>query len=156
MPQCETKYFGSLDYEDDSIVEFPAGLPGFETEKQFLLIDRPDLRPLAFLQSVATTALCFPTLPVLTVDADYQLELGETEQKTLGLPKRPAIGKEAGCFVIMNLRETGVMVNLLAPLVLNLKTRQAMQVIVADHGYSHEHPLAAFGNEAKSNMPLVN
>ena len=46
---------------------FPEGLPGFERERRFLPLEMPDQHPLVFLQSAATPALCFVTLPVLAV-----------------------------------------------------------------------------------------
>ncbi len=147
MPRCKTKYFGELDYDDQSIVQFPAGMPGFDNEKQFVLIDRADLKPLVFFQSLTTPELCFPTLPVLVVDPNYRLEMAEGDREVLGLMKRPAIGQDVGCFVILNLRESGTVVNLLAPLVIDLKTRRGMQTIVSECGYSHEHP---FGSQTQA------
>jgi flagellar assembly factor FliW len=142
MPQCETKYFGELGYYSQSIIEFPEGLPGFEGERTFILIDRPDLKPLVFVQSLVTPGLCFLTLPVLVAARDYRLEMTEANRRSLGLPDKPAIGRDVACFAIVNLRETGTFVNLLAPLVIELKTRRALQAIV-ESGYSHEHPLGA-------------
>jgi flagellar assembly factor FliW len=37
--------------------------------------------------------------------------------------------------------------NLLAPIVVNLKTHRAIQAIQADSGYSHQHPLLAAARE---------
>ena len=67
MPTIRTKQFGSIDYDDADIFEFPAGLPGFEAEQRFLCIERPALRPVAFLQSVTNPELCFITLPARSV-----------------------------------------------------------------------------------------
>ena len=67
MPTIRTKKFGSIDYDDADIFEFPAGLPGFEAEQRFLCIERPALRPVAFLQSVSNPELCFITLPARSI-----------------------------------------------------------------------------------------
>ncbi len=143
MPRCETKYFGELEYHDQSVVEFPDGIPGFEGERQFVLIEKPDLKPLVFVQSLATPELCFLTLPILTVSPDYRLEMAEAGRDALGLPRRPVIGRDVACLAIVNVRESGTVVNLLAPLVIDLRTRRAVQAIGPECSYSHEHPLEA-------------
>lgn len=153
MSRCETKYFGELEYEPQAVVEFREGIPGFEQERQFLLIERPDLKPLVFLQSLATPGLCFLTLPILGVSPDYQLEMTAADRDHLAGKRKPAIGRDVACLAIVNLRESGTVVNLLAPLVIDLKTRQAVQAIVSEHGYSHEHPLAAGTPAAAETSP---
>jgi flagellar assembly factor FliW len=52
MPSVDTKYFGSLEYREESVYEFPHGLPAFENETMFVLIEQPENRPLVFLQSL--------------------------------------------------------------------------------------------------------
>ncbi len=144
MPQCKTRYFGELGYDGPAAVEFREGIPGFENETQFLLIERPDLKPLVFMQSLATPGLCFMTLPILTVAADYRLEMADADSSALDLPPQPVIGRDVACLVIANLRENGtVTVNLLAPLVIDLKTRRAVQAILSESGYSHEYEVPA-------------
>jgi flagellar assembly factor FliW len=145
MPLCKTKYFNELEYQDQARVEFQAGLPGFESERQFILIERPDLKPLVFVQSLATPDLCFLTLPVLTLEPDYRLAMSDADRQALGLRRPPAIGRDVACLAILNVRESGTVVNLLAPLVIDLRTQRAVQAIVSEGGYSHEHPLGTEG-----------
>lgn len=143
MPQCETKYFGQIEYLPQAVVEFRKGLFGFEQERQFLLIDRQDLKPLIFLQSLATPGLCFLSLPIRVISPDYQLEMTAEDRDRLALKRKPEIGRDVACLAIVNLRESGTVVNLLAPLVIDLETQHAIQAIVSGQGYSHEHPFYA-------------
>jgi len=85
MPTIRTKQFGSIDYDDADIFEFPAGLPGFEAEQRFLCIERPALRPVAFLQSVSNPELCFITLPARSVDPGYEVSIASEELQVLGV-----------------------------------------------------------------------
>lgn len=140
MSQCQTKYFGEVEYGRGAVVKFRAGLPGFEDEKRFILIDRPDLKPLIFVQSLKTAELCFPTLSVLSLAADYQLEMEEEDRKALGFSANPVIGKDVACLAVVNIRETEAVANLLAPLVIELKTRRAVQAVTGG-GYSHAQPI---------------
>ncbi len=140
MLSCETKYFGVLPYEPSAVLEFPEGLPAFEDEHRFILIDRQDLKPLVFLQSLDSPGLCFLTVPVGVVAADYSLELAE-ENTALSVPRKPEIGKDVACLVIVTLRPTGPTANLLAPVVIDLKNLRAIQAVMPGSSYSIQHPL---------------
>jgi len=143
MPYFETQNFGTVDYEGNSILEFPQGLPGFEERRRFVALTFPDTKPLVFLQSLEDRNLCFITLPVLTIDRQYRLEVGEEDLARLDLaPERqPRIGEQVACLAVVTLQETGPTANLLAPIVINLGNLKAVQAIAPDSGYSHQHAL---------------
>ena len=144
MPHLKTKYFGELAYDADSILQFPAGIPGFENERSFLLIEQDHTRPLAFMQSAVTPDLCFLALPVQAVSPDFRLRLAAEERAELLLPpgRQPAIGKDVLCLALVTLGENGSpTTNLMAPIVVNLKNRKAVQSIQLDSGYSLRQPL---------------
>ena len=54
MLECHTKDFEIVEYTEDSVIRLPNGLPGFEHEREFVLIDQPLNRPLVFVQSLRT------------------------------------------------------------------------------------------------------
>lgn len=143
MPLCPTKYFGPAEYDEQDVVCFPVGLPGFEEERRFLPLNLPGHEPLIFLQSLATADLCFVTLPVLAAQPDYRLDVAEQDLETIGLdPKRqPKIGTEALCLTVLTIAENETTANLLAPLLINLKNRDAVQAVAAGLQYSHRHPI---------------
>jgi flagellar assembly factor FliW len=99
-------------------------------------------RPMVFLQSLEDPEVCFLTMPVRAVDAGYRLELGEADRELLGLARRPRIGREALCLVIVTVDATRITANLLAPVVVNLSNRRGAQAILAESEYSHQHVLA--------------
>ena len=61
----ETKNFGKLSFEPESELEFPSGLPGFESRKRFVAVTFVESDPLVYLQSLEDPALCFITMPIL-------------------------------------------------------------------------------------------
>lgn len=152
MPQIATKYFGLIDYSDDTVLQLPNGVPAFEDQKRFVAIEQPATSPLVFFQSLDRQDVCFVTLPVLTIDRDYQLGICAEDLITLGLSpgRQPEIGTEAGCFAIVSVTENRPpTANLLAPIVVNLTTRTTVQAIRLDDRYSHQHPIAAPVGEAE-------
>jgi flagellar assembly factor FliW len=144
MPKCQTRNFGRLEYREDSILHFPAGLPGFDEEKDFVLVEQPTTKPLAFVQSLSRADLCFIALPVLVADPQYRLSIAPEDLQTLGLPadRQPSIGADVLCLAIVSTpKDEPATANLLAPVVVNLKTRISLQAIQIDAPYSHQHPL---------------
>jgi flagellar assembly factor FliW len=144
MPALLTKYFGSVEYRADDVLQFRAGLPGFEEQSQFLAIEPPADAPLTFLQSVRLPDLCFLALPMQAVDPDYQLGITREDLESLGLDatRQPRIGAEIRCFAVIVVAENGhISANLLAPLIVNPANRLGVQAIRIDTVYSHQHPL---------------
>ncbi|HVN05710.1 MAG TPA: flagellar assembly protein FliW [Bryobacteraceae bacterium] len=145
MPSIRTKCFQQVEYTDASLYQFPCGLPGFEQERAFVFLNRPDSHPLLFMQSTQTPELCFILLPVFAVDPNYQLFLDEEALAQLQLPLtvQPKIGTDILCAVIVCTRgnQEPPTVNLLAPIVVNLRDRAGAQIIQTQSGYSHQHPL---------------
>jgi len=142
MPSVETKYFGVLPYAGESVFEFPLGLPAFEDQKAFVLIEEPESSPLVFLQSLSRANLCFLAFPILVVDRDYQLAIAPEDLEALELEtaRTPALGVDVAVLALISLSaEFVATANLMAPVVLNLKTRRALQAIRRDRAYSHEH-----------------
>jgi flagellar assembly factor FliW len=144
MPFLETQNFETIEYQENSTLDFPHGLPGFEERRRFVVLTFPDSEPLVFLQSLDDRRLCFVTLPVLSIDRHYRLELGEEDLARLGLApeQRPRIGKEVACLAVLTLQESGPTANLLAPIVINIANLKAVQAIVPESGYSHQHVLS--------------
>ena len=142
-PTISTR-FGELAYSAGACLEFPAGLPGFEDEHHFVLIEEPSQRPLVFLQSVATPELCFTTVPVHVIDAAYQVQVNREDLERLGLPpaRQPDTEREVACLaIICAAGEQAPTANLLGPVVVNRQTRIAVQAIREDSRYSARHPL---------------
>jgi flagellar assembly factor FliW len=146
MPRIQTKCFGELEYSPDSVFDFPNGIPGFEAEHAFVFLERPDAQPLLFMQSLIRPEVCLILLPVLAADRSYKLRLSEEDLAALQLPpaRQPRIGKDVLCAVPVCAGDDErpvPTVNLLAPILVNLKQRIGIQGIQTRSGYSHRHPL---------------
>jgi flagellar assembly factor FliW len=151
MAKCLTKSHGEIEYSEDVVMHFSEGLFGFESETRFLPIEVPALHPLLFLQSVDRQGLCFITLPILVIDPFYRLNLSPSDLELAGLPtgRQPAIGEDVLCLAILTLhKDAPATANLIAPLVMNLRTRKTVQAIVCEGDYSHQHVFPASPPEA--------
>ena len=143
MPVIETKNFGKMSFEPESELEFPSGLPGFESRKRFVAATFAHSEPLIYLQSLEDPDLCFITMPILAVDPAYRLTVSGEDLDQLGLSqaRQPRIGEDVLCVAVISVRETGPTANLLAPIVVNLRNRRAVQAVAPESDYSHQYEL---------------
>jgi len=140
MPLANTEQFGPLTYQDDAVLLFPRGLPGFEQSRRFVLVKQPELAPLVHLQSLESATLCFLAIPVPVIDATYQPQLSAEDCDTLELDAIDSTHTLLLALLAVT-AEGNVTANLLAPVVVNLATKLALQAVRADTRYSHEHQI---------------
>lgn len=140
MPRIESKAFGALDYQQADVIEFPQGLVGFESHRHFLAIDRPQTKPLVFLQSIEQPDLFFVTIPPALVEPGYQLQLLDEHLAALGLSET-----SSGEFLVLSvvcLPDSGTATaNLLGPLVIHCPSGKGVQAVRDDRRYSALHPI---------------
>jgi flagellar assembly factor FliW len=86
MPEILTRDFGLISSESNAELHFPNGLPGFEDQKRFVLLEKENLTPIVLLQSLQTPSLCFLAISVHAVDPGYQIGMTREDQLLLGVP----------------------------------------------------------------------
>jgi flagellar assembly factor FliW len=146
MPVVNTRRFGPLEYDESRVVSFPSGLPGFEHETRFVLLERPEWTPIVFLQSLHGADLCFLAAPVGTLDPGYSLSVTREDLQKLSLneERQPNSDEQVLCLALLCAPENGPLTgNLLAPVVVNLRNRIAVQAVRVDARYSHQHAIPA-------------
>jgi len=144
MPSCETRYFGSISFDETAVIAFSNGLPGFVQCRRFLPLEDASRRPLIFLQSLEESRLCFLTLPVGMIDPAYRLKMNADDLAAVGFDRHPDPADPPECWAIVAVDEDHVLTaNLLAPVVINRATGMAVQAVRDDSIYSCRHPLPA-------------
>jgi flagellar assembly factor FliW len=146
--KLQSTHFGTITVEESSIIEFPAGLPGFEERRRFLPLEHPATAGLIYLQSLECADLCFLSIPVQVLRPDYQLSLTEEDRELLGLApdRQPLIGRDVAALAIVSLQEgEDPRANLRSPVVIHLQTRRAVQAIRPDERYQVRETLLAAG-----------
>jgi flagellar assembly factor FliW len=146
MREMETSRFGLVQYTDAGKIEFPNGLPGFESEREFVLIERPESRPFLFLQSVDSPALCFVTVPISLIVPDYKLGLATGD--TLLLQSAGSVGLDV-LAIVCAMEDQPATVNLLGPVVINRSARRGLQTIRDDDRYLARHPISKRESEGQ-------
>ncbi|MCS6966704.1 MAG: flagellar assembly protein FliW [Candidatus Kapabacteria bacterium] len=124
---------GSIRFQQKHIFTFPTGIIGFEHLKRYVLISSPELHPLRWLIAVEEPSIAFPVLLPWYVLPHYELPSEYSDLSTC-VP-----------LVIVTLAQdpAQIVVNLKAPILLNLRTRQGQQLILPGDRYSATHPLVS-------------
>jgi flagellar assembly factor FliW len=118
-------------------LDFPHGIPAFETETRFRLIDR---EPLLYLESETNPGLSFLLLPVALIDADYKLAVSAEDRESI----HAAADSRLMCLAVITAAEDSPpTANLLAPVVINLNSGRAVQAVRSDSVYSHKKAICS-------------
>ncbi len=143
--KLQTKFFGEIDYEQSQIISFPAGIPGFPEEKEFVLLPFAGSETaMLCLQSTAVAQLAFVVLDPFCFSDDYTPVLQESELRQLGVEN----AQELYYYVLCNLRKpvSDSTVNLRCPLAINPNTLVGRQIIMDTDEYDMRYPLSGFRN----------
>lgn len=136
----ETKYFGNMRVEEEKVILFEKGLPGFQDEKAFVLIDLPDNPIFQILQSTTTPPVAFVVTSPYHFKKEYAFDLAEQVKEELGITK----SEQVNVLSILTLRDPFVnsTINLQAPLIINADSLVGQQIILSE-GYSSRTPMQA-------------
>jgi flagellar assembly factor FliW len=137
--KIETTRFGELEVGERDIYTFPEGIPGFEQDKRFTLVGLKGLDGFACLQCVDRGELGFIIVDPFEFFPDYEFSLPDTDAEQLGV-EDPG---DLSVWTIVTTRDRleSATVNLVAPVVLNVRTRIGKQVILVDTNLGTRHAL---------------
>ncbi|MGL5677583.1 MAG: flagellar assembly protein FliW [Cellulosilyticaceae bacterium] len=135
--------------QQENIIIFKEGIPGFEHLTKFVLIEEGD-GVFFYLQSVEESSILFPVINPHLIKVDYAPHIQERYFDKLG-------GGESEAFVlytIATLREPvgESTVNLQAPLLIHVERRMGIQVIAEDKTYHTRHKIADLMAERSASM----
>lgn len=102
------------------------GLAGFPDTERYALVELPEASPLFLLRSLDESGLEFVVAPPAVFFADYAPELDDGTVERLGI----ADVAEVLLLVVLTVGIGTATANLLAPIVINQRTRTAAQVIL--------------------------
>ena len=140
MRHIDTTRFGTLEIDEERIIHFSEGLLGFSDSRDFIILEHKPDSPFCWMQSVEAPELAFVLANPFLIKKDYLEALSSKERDALADTDQ----KNIIVLVIATIPPgdaQNTTVNLLGPLVINMKTRQGKQVIFANSGYSHCHSL---------------
>lgn len=137
----QTKYHREISIDKNDIITFDNGIPGFHSEKEFLLLPLDKDSPFLILQSIQTAELGFVVVNPFQFKTDYEFDLSETDKDLLELEGEKSIEVYTILTVKEQFEETTA--NLQAPVIINRNINKAKQIILNDQRYSIKYNLFA-------------
>ena len=142
MMAVDTRIFGYMEIEDEKIIHFENGIIGFPKMKNFALIqdsdDKENASTISWLQSMDEPDMALPVMDPLTIEPDYNPIIEDEFLEPLGEMK------EDEAFVLVTVTVPAdikdIAVNLKAPIVINMATNKAGQLIV-ENDYPVKHKI---------------
>jgi len=120
--------FGELEVPADRVLHFPQGLIGFPRARRFVILDHRPGSPFKWMLCLEQPDLAFAVAEPAQMVPDYEAPLA-LAARTLGTD--PA---DVALFVIVTIPSdpTAMTVNLMAPVVVDVRTRRSRQLVLED------------------------
>ncbi len=147
--KINTKFFGELEVNENDLINFEDGLPGFKEYTSFLFIsdeandkdnndDKPNKKsPFSWLQSVDDKDVAFVLFDVFAFIPDYSPIINIEFLSMLGTNTLDDV--KICCIANIPSDIKKMSINLKAPIVINTKNNKAKQIICDNDNYSLKH-----------------
>ena len=133
----ETSRFGPTEVDENRFIRFEFGVLGFPEEKEYALIHTAEGSGFYWLQAVTRADLAFVVCDPRLFVPEYRVPIKTEELDQIGLESPDG----AQIFVIVNKVDELLIGNFQGPLVVNVDSRAAKQLVLSDKRYSTRHPL---------------
>lgn len=118
---------------------FPAGLPGFEDHKRYVLVSRNDMRPFLWLRSMDDPEVALPIISCLLLKKQILPYITEEQLSLVGSPSPEEI---APYYVLrVDTKEGIITANTKAPIIINSITKQGYQIFMDQENLRVDEPL---------------
>ena len=134
MPKIQTVRFGELDYREEDVVHLPEGLVGMPDLCRWLVLEMGQDIPMKWFQSLDRGDFGFPVSQPAFFTDTYDVDIPASSASIL----KGEEGEWIAILIITTVQDGGTKItgNLLAPLVINVDTRQGIQLVMTDPNWS--------------------
>jgi flagellar assembly factor FliW len=126
--EINTKAYGTIEIDDKQIIHFPTGLFGFESLKEFALLDA-EQQPFFWLQSLEVEQIAFILINPLIFRTDYDPSVVKSELEEIGLKDRDDENILLFSIVTIPEDQSRMTANLQGPVIINKETKTGRQFI---------------------------
>ena len=131
--------FGEMEVDEGDVINFPAGIPGFEDSRSWILVGDDD-NAIMWLHSIEDGALALPVTTPESVKSDYNAKIPRESLEQIGLMDMKAVI----LLIVVAIppgRPWDMTANLRAPILVNWASRVATQAIAMNEDYDFRHPI---------------
>lgn len=138
--KLNTTRFGEIEVQESALFDFVSPILGYDNDRKFILIENGDDSKFKWLQSAKTPSLAFAVTVAGVFGIDYSFELPESTQEELEIEDADDI-LALSVVVIPHANPRCSTINLLAPIIVNLKNKKASQIILSGSNFEVDYPL---------------
>ena len=132
--KIKTRFFGEIEIDNNKIITFQDGLPGFEHLKNFLFMtDKDENSPFCWLQSIEDVDIVFTLFNVFNFLPNYNPNIEKDMLKDLEEFKEEDFIIYCIATIPKDIKE--ITINLKAPVIINLANNKAKQIICNNEEY---------------------
>jgi flagellar assembly factor FliW len=134
-------HFSDVDLPEALVVEFPEGFMGMHHLRRFAVVESSVASsPFLFFRSLDDGEVGFGAADPGQLFANYEVDFN-VEREVLDIRS----DDEARLYVVLTIGENPMRTtaNLLAPILVNQRTRIGRQLVLSDSRYSTKHPIIA-------------
>jgi flagellar assembly factor FliW len=137
--RLNTKYHNEVEINEEDILQFEKGIPGFPEETKFVVLPLDEDGSFSVLQSVETSALAFVIASPFAFFPNYDFKLEDSVVEELELKSE----NDVVVYSILTVEDPfeKTTANLQAPVIINKTNNKAKQVILVEEGYKTKHNL---------------
>jgi flagellar assembly factor FliW len=140
--KIKTTRFGTITIDEDRIIGMPSGMLGFPDKRRFVILQHSEASPFFWYQCVDDPALAFViTSPFLCLP-DYKVDISEVVREMAWEGAQEE--KIFELYVVVNVPRGSpekMTANLIGPILINNKAREAVQLVISNSPYSHKFSL---------------
>ncbi|HMA65977.1 MAG: flagellar assembly protein FliW [Fibrobacterota bacterium] len=132
-------FFKNLVYANEDIITFNSGIPGFEQNKQFVIVSIPEYAPFEWLVCIDGSKLRFAIINPLLFEPNFDPKIIKEQLDDLAV-ETP---EDLLMYVIVTIRENPLesTANLVGPIILNRRKKIGKQIIIDDDRYTTREPI---------------
>ncbi len=140
--KIKTTRFGTINIEEENIINMPFGMLGFLDKKRFVILQHKKNSPFFWYQSIDDPSLAFVITSPFLFKPDYEIDMDDVLREMSWNGDRGKNNVEL--YVVVNIPKGSpdkMTANLIGPILINNKARQAVQMVISNSLYTHKFPL---------------
>ena len=138
--KINTSRFGEVEIDENAIFDFVLPIIGFHDLTKYTIIDYKPDSPFKWLQSVEEGDLAFPITLCSFFGIDYQFDIPDEEAEKLGIESADDVFV-CNIATIPQSNPQGATINMLAPIIVNLANKKAMQTVLKNTEFQVRYKL---------------
>lgn len=138
--KVKTTRFGVLEIDKKQIINFPRGIPGFEKLRCFCILPVEGTDNMQWLQAVEEPAVALLVIDPFKYFRGYTCNVPDRYIEELDI-RDPTEALVLTTITVPRDNPAAATANLVAPIVINTRLRQARQVILNNSPYTTKHRL---------------